>query len=197
MTNICAIVLAAGESKRMKVPKMLLPYGDKTIIEKVIESIIASGIENVMVVLGSAKDDILRVTEKLPVTNCYNENYKKGMLSSVKYGFSRVDEKCGAVLVFLGDQPGIETDVIKTLTEAYRNSGKGIVMPVYRNKRGHPLIIDSKYRGDIAQMDQSGTLRNLVHKNAEDVLEVEVKTQSILKDIDNQEDYFNELKQIN
>ena len=181
----------------MKVPKMLLPYGDKTIIEKVIESIIASGIENVMVVLGSAKDDILRVTEKLPVTNCYNENYKKGMLSSVKYGFSRVDEKCGAVLVFLGDQPGIETDVIKTLTEAYRNSGKGIVMPVYRNKRGHPLIIDSKYRGDIAQMDQSGTLRNLVHKNAEDVLEVEVKTQSILKDIDTQEDYFNELKQIN
>jgi len=196
MTDICAIILAAGESKRMKVPKMLLPYKDKTIIEKVIENIISSGIEKVIVVLGSGKDDILEVTGNLPVTNCYNENYKQGMLSSVKCGFRKLDEECGAVLLFLGDQPGIEPDVIKILIETYRNSGKGIVMPVYNKKRGHPLIIDSKYRDEIAGIDESGTLRNLVHKFKDDIHEVKVKTQSILKDIDTQEDYFNELKQI-
>jgi len=175
---------------------MLLPYKDKTIIEKVIENIISSGIEKVIVVLGSGKDDILKVTGSLPVTDCYNENYKQGMLSSVKCGFRNMDEECGAVLLFLGDQPGIEPDVIKAIIEAYRNSGKGIVMPVFNNKRGHPLIIAGKYREEIAGIDESGTLRDLVHKFAEDVHEVEVKTQSILKDIDTQEDYFNELKQI-
>jgi molybdenum cofactor cytidylyltransferase len=196
MNDICAIVLAAGESKRMKVPKMLLPYRDKTIIEEVVENIISSGIEKIVVVLGSGKDDILKVTGKLPVTNCYNENYKQGMLSSVKHGFRKLDEECDAAMVFLGDQPGIESDVIKAIMEAYRNSGKGIVMPVFNNKRGHPLIIAGKYREEIAGIDESGTLRDLVHKFAEDVYEVEVKTQSILKDIDTQEDYSNELKQI-
>jgi len=196
MNDICAIVLAAGESKRMKVPKMLLPYKDKTIIEKVIENIISSGIEKVIVVLGSGKDDILKVTGSLPVTDCYNENYKQGMLSSVKCGFRNMDEECGAVLLFLGDQPGIDPDVIKILIEAYRNTGKGIVMPVYNKKRGHPLIINSKYRDEIAGIDESGTLRDLVHKFKDDVHEVKVETQSILKDIDTQEDYFDELKQI-
>jgi len=171
---------------------MLLPYRDKTIIEKVIKNIISSGIEKIVVVLGSGKDDILKLTGKLPVTNCYNENYKQGMLSSVKYGFRKLDEECGAAMIFLGDQP----DVIKAIVEAYRNSGKGIVMPVFNNKRGHPLIITGKYREEIAGIDESGTLRDLVHKFAEDVHEVEVKTQSILRDIDTQEDYSNELKQI-
>jgi molybdenum cofactor cytidylyltransferase len=197
MNDICAIVLAAGESKRMKVPKMLLPYRDKTIIEKVIEKVISSGIEKVIVVLGSGKDDILKVTESMPVTNCYNDNYKQGMLSSVKCGFRKLDEKCKAALIFLGDQPGIDPDVIKTLIEAYSKSGKGIVIPVFNKKRGHPLIIDSKYRDEIAGIDESGTLRDMVHKFKDDVQEVKVKTLTILKDIDTQEDYFNELKQIN
>ena len=180
----------------MKTPKMLLPYKDKTIIEKVIENIIASGIENIMVVLGSDKDNIRKVIDKLPVTDCYNENYREGMLSSVKYGFDKLDEQCEAVLVFLGDQPGIQTDVIKILIKAYRNSGKGIVMPVFNNKRGHPLIIDIKYKGDIEYLDKSATLRDLIHNHADDVLEIEVNTQSILRDIDTHEDYLNELKQI-
>lgn len=196
MTDICAIVLAAGESKRMKAPKMLLPYRDKTIIEKVIEKIIVSGIEKIMVVLGSDKDNIRKMIEDMPVTNCYNDNYKEGMLSSVKCGFSKLDVECGAVLVFLGDQPGIQTDVIKILIKAYRNSDKGIVIPVYNNKRGHPLIIDIKYKAEIAHLDKTATLRDLVHNHADDVLEIEVNTQSILRDIDTHEDYLNELKQI-
>jgi len=180
----------------MKVPKMLLPYKDKTIIEIVIENIIASGIEKIMVVLGSDKDDIRKVTGNMPITYCYNKNYKEGMLSSVKCGFSKLDEQCEAVLVFLGDQPGIEADIIKNLIKAYRDSDKGIVMPVYNKKRGHPLIIDIKYKEEIVYLDKSATLRDLVHNHAGDVLEIEVKTQSILRDIDTQEDYLNELNQI-
>ena len=196
MGKIWSIILAAGESKRMKVPKMLLPYEDKTIIEKVIENVISSGIKNVKVVLGSWSDDILKVTCNMSVTNCYNEDFMKGMLSSVKCGFGNLDDKCKAALLFLGDQPGIKPDVIKNLIEAYRKSGKGIIMPMFNNKRGHPLIIDCKYRDEIAGLDQSGTLRDLVHKHPDDVLEIEVRSESVLKDIDTQEDYLNELKQI-
>ena len=197
MSEIWAIILAAGESKRMKAPKMLLPYKNKTIIENVIGNVISSGIEKVIVVLGSNKDDILKVTEQMPVTNCYNENYRQGMLSSVQCGFRYLDDSCGATVVFLGDQPGTRPDVINSLTEAYRKSGKGIVLPVFNNKRGHPLLIDIKYRDEVAMLNPSETLRELVHKFPGDVLEIEVNTESVLKDIDTEEDYLNELKQIN
>jgi molybdenum cofactor cytidylyltransferase len=193
MSEIWAIILAAGESNRMHQPKMLLPFGDKTIIEKVIGNVISSGIKRVIVVLGSDKDNILKVTKKMPVMNCYNKNYRQGMLSSVQCGFRQMDDTCRAVLVFLGDQPGIGPDVINSLTDAYRKSGKGIAMPVFNNERGHPLLFDSKYRDEITGLDPSATLRDLVHKFADDVLEVEVKTESVLKDIDTKDDYINEI----
>jgi molybdenum cofactor cytidylyltransferase len=197
MSEIWAIILAAGESSRMHQPKMLLPFGDKTIIEKVIGNVFSSGIKRVIVVLGSDKDNILKVTKKMPVMNCYNKNYRQGMLSSVQSGFRHLDDTCRAVLVFLGDQPGIGPDVINSLTDAYRKSGKGIIMPVFNNERGHPLLFDSKYRDEITGLDPSATLRDLVHKFSDDVLEVEVKTESVLKDIDTKDDYINEINKTN
>ena len=67
MKGISAIVLAAGESKRMGSPKMLLPFGNKTVVETVIENTMAAGIEDVMVVLGSESDEIMKVTGKYPI----------------------------------------------------------------------------------------------------------------------------------
>jgi molybdenum cofactor cytidylyltransferase len=197
MYEIWAIILAAGESKRMHQPKMLLPFGNKTIIEKVIGNVISSGIKRVIVVLGSDKDNILKVTKKMPVMNCYNKNYRQGMLSSVQSGFRQLDDTCRAVLVFLGDQPGIGPDVINSLTDAFRKSGKGMIMPVFNNERGHPLLFDSKYRDEITGLDPSETLKDLVHKFSDDVLEVEVKTESVLKDIDTKDDYINEINKTN
>ena len=180
----------------MKIPKMLLPYGDRSIIEKVIDNVIVAGIGEIILVVGSGKDEILKLTCKLPVTGCYNSDYRKGMFSSVKCGFSNMEANADAVLLVLGDQPSVGPDVIKKLVEAYRESGKGIVMPVFKNKKGHPVIIDSGYREQIIGMDESETLRTLIHKHPDDVYEVIVSTDTVIKDIDTQEDYMNELKQI-
>lgn len=180
----------------MKVPKMLLPYGNKTIIEKVIENVLTAGIEKVILVLGSDRENILARIANMPVTNCYNGNYKEGMFSSVKCGFSNLDKECKAALITLGDQPGIKPETIIDLVDAYIKSGKGIVLPVYSNKRGHPLIIDCKYSREVQDIDSTGTLRDLVYKHNNDIFELEVNSESVLKDIDNQEDYMDEIKQI-
>jgi molybdenum cofactor cytidylyltransferase len=197
MSEICAIILAAGESKRMKVPKMLLPFQGKTIIETVIENVRSSKTGKTIVVLGSNKEKILKVTGQLPVIHCYNENYKQGMLSSVICGFRSLPENFEAVMVILGDQPGIGPAVIDEVIDAYRKSGKGIIVPVYKNKHGHPLLVDRKYREEIEKLDPDDGLRSLFRKFPDDVFEVETKYPAILKDIDTQEDYLNELKQIN
>ena len=193
MGEIWAIILAAGESKRMKVPKMLLPFHGKTMIERVIDNVIMSDVFNILVVLGSYRDKILESVDHLPVDYCYNANYRKGMLSSVQCGFESLPANVDATLVFPGDQPFIEPEVINLIIREYKKTGKGIVIPVYRNKRGHPLLIDSRYREVINTLDENEGLRSLSGKYQEDVLEVKTKSWGILKDFDTKEDYLKEL----
>jgi molybdenum cofactor cytidylyltransferase len=194
-SKLWAIILAAGESKRMKTPKMLLPFRGRTIIEKVIENVTDSDVDKTLVVLGAEHEAVLKVITGLPVTHCYNDNYKEGMLTSVKCGFRSLPDDFEAVLVFQGDQPMIRPRAVNKLINAWRKSGKGIAIPVFENKRGHPLLIDRKYTEEIEKLNDGEGLRSLAIKFHSDVLEVNVKTPEILKDIDTQEDYLNEINQ--
>jgi molybdenum cofactor cytidylyltransferase len=194
-TEIWAIILAAGESKRMKTPKMLLPFKGKTIIEKVIENVVSSDVDNTVVVIGASHNEILNIIAEMPVMHCYNDNYKKGMLSSVICGFQSLPENIEGAVVFQGDQPMISAPVINTLINAWRKSGKGIVIPVFEKKRGHPIFIAKKYINEIAKLNPDEGLRSLTVKFRDDVSEVEVETPEILRDIDTKEDYENEINQ--
>jgi molybdenum cofactor cytidylyltransferase len=165
MKGIWAIILAGGESSRMGSPKMILPYAGMTIIEKVLENILASDVEKVVTVLGSHKEEVLRVIEKYPVLQCYNSNFKNGMLSSV----------------------------INKMINAYTESGKGIEVPVFENKRGHPLLVDKKYKDEIINLDEPDGLKCLLRRHPDDLLEVDTENPSVLMDIDTKEDYINEI----
>jgi molybdenum cofactor cytidylyltransferase len=193
MSQIWAIILAAGQSKRMNVPKMLLPYRDKTIIENVIENVISSEVSKTLVVLGSEGDLILEAIKNLPVSHCYNENYREGMLSSVKCGFSNLPGKFGAVVVFPGDYPGIGADVINLIIRSFSISEKKIIIPLFGGKRGHPILISHYYREEVMKLNPVEGLRALPAKFPQDVLEIDVNTPSVLRDIDTIEDYYNEL----
>jgi molybdenum cofactor cytidylyltransferase len=193
MKGIWAIVLAAGESRRMGSPKMILPWEGMTIIERVLENVLASYVENVVVVLGSHKEQILEVIEKFPVMHCYNSNYKDGMLSSVKCGLEYLPAGFRAAMVFLGDQPMVETSVINKMIESYFDSGNGILVPVFENQRGHPLMADKKYRDEIIGLDDPEGLKGLLRRHPDDILEVDSERQSVLMDIDTKEDYINEI----
>jgi molybdenum cofactor cytidylyltransferase len=183
------IILAAGTSSRMGTQKLLLPFGKSTIIETVIQNALQSEIKDLVVVLGADHERIRAVIDPLPVEVCYNENHQSGMLSSVLCGFKSLPEDTGAALVFLGDQPGIPPDITNAVIGAYNESLHGIVIPVYNHRRGHPLLVDFKYKNDISKLDLEKGLRALMHLFPEDVLEVEVDEPGILMDIDTREDY--------
>ena len=192
MPEIWGMILAAGESKRMKTRKLLLPFYGSTMIEKVIANVNSSEIKNILLVLGSGREEILEVIKSLPVKHCYNENFTQGMLSSVKCGFRSLPGSMSAVLIFLGDQPRIPGHIVKKVIRAYQESGKGILMPVYKQKRGHPILIDCRYRDEIERLDEQEGLRSLSKRFPDDVLEVEVDDDGILRDIDTREEYLKE-----
>lgn len=196
MNEVWAIILAAGASTRMRKQKMLLPFYDKTIIETVIENTADALDENIMVVLGSHKEEIIAQIGNLSVNYCVNNNFMDGMLSSVICGFHALPENVSAALIFLGDQPKIPAWVINLVVKAWQQNNKGIVIPTFEGKRGHPCLIETKYIHEIEKLDPEKGLRILSQKFNQDVLEVECDNSEILKDIDTPEEYKMEINKL-
>lgn len=194
MNNKRAIILAAGSSRRMKTQKLLLPYRESTIIGTVITNVLHSKVDSTLVVLGADRDKVLKTISELPVEWCYNTDHEEGMLSSVICGFRALPENTRVVLVFPGDQPGISPEVIDRLIDVFHGSSKGIVIPIYRNRRGHPLLVDMKYRSEIEKLDPERGLRSLMELFPGDILEKEVDDPGILLDIDTREDYLHAIQ---
>ena len=191
---IWAMILAAGESRRMGKAKLLLPFRGKTIIETIIENVIRSKVDKILVVLGSDKEKIEEKIKNFPLEFAFNPDYRSGMLSSIQAGFKALPEDAQAVLIILGDQPSVSSKVINKIIAAYKKTGKGIVLPVYKKERGHPVLIDTKYRQEVAKLSPKIGLRKLVYNRPDDILEVKVETSSVLRDIDDAEDYRKELE---
>jgi len=189
--SISTLILAAGESKRMGKSKLLLPYQNTTIIENVIKNSLSSRSDKTVMVLGAYRKKILPLIKDLPLSTVYNPDYKQGMLSSIQCGLRSLPLNTQAVIIVLSDQPGIPGQVIDLLIENFHRTKKGIILPTYRQKRGHPILIDFKYRDEILNLSPDIGLRALVHNHSDDILEVPVDYPNILKDIDTPDDYKN------
>jgi len=186
---IWAVVLAAGESKRMGEPKLLLPLRGRTILEDVIETVLRSPVDRTLVVLGACADRTGTLLDRYPVERAFNPDYRAGMLSSVQTGFRNLSPEAKAALVFLGDQPGIPAAVIAAVIEAYRKTGKGLIRPVRGGAGGHPLLVDIKYRKEIESLDPRVGLKGLLARHPEDVGGIDAGEDGIPLDIDTPEDY--------
>ena len=179
----------------MGFPKMLLTFKGETMLEKVIRHVADSDTDGILVVLGANRDRLLDLVEKFNVSHCFNDNYKKGMLSSVQCGIRNLSHAAEAVLVFQGDQPFIGTSVVNSVIREYRLSGKGLVIPTCRGRRGHPLLLSLSYADEVFNLDDHEGLRALTHRHPDDILEVETNDPGILRDIDTYDEYKEELKQ--
>jgi len=194
---ICAIVPAAGASTRMGVSKQVLPFGETTVIGHVVDEVLQSGLDDVIVVVGRDGD---RVTEALggrPVRIVVNPDPQADMLSSVRCGLRALPQSCAAVLVALGDQPAVTADLIASMIRRFRAYARGIVVPRHGGRRGHPLLFAARYAPEILTGFDDVGLRGLLHAHPDDVCDLEVADPSVLADMDCPEDYLRELARTN
>ncbi len=190
------ILLAAGLSRRMGTQKLLLPFGGATVVEHIVDQLLASRLESVHVVTGSDADLIADRLGDRPLALVRNPETDAEMLSSVRCGLRALPPGEG-VLVALGDQPSITTELIDDLVAAFDASGGGIVMPTHKGRRGHPIVFSMVYRDEVlTRFDEVG-LRGLPHAYPDDVLEVAAATSAVLADVDYPDDYRRELDRFN
>lgn len=187
---ISAIVLAAGESKRMGKVKQLLPFAQSTVLEQVINNLLESKLDEIIVVLGYQAQKIARKIGSNHVKIVINPNFKQGMSSSIKCGLSQIDKRAEAIMIMLGDQPLIGKEIVDTLIEMFLKSNQGIIVPVYEGRRGHPIIFDVKYKSELLSLKDDIGGRKVIETHLQDILEVEVNSPGVIIDIDNKADYL-------
>lgn len=186
---IWAVILAAGESRRMGTQKLLLPFGDATVVEAVVRTALASRVDRGLVVVGADRDAVLPKLDASGIAFAVNEDYRLGMLSSIQAGFKALPGEAEAAVIMLGDQPFLAAPVVDTVIGAYRESRKGIVIPTFHGRRGHPILVDLKFRAEVLAIDPAEGLRRLIRAHPEDIGEVETGDADILRDLDTPEDY--------
>ncbi len=194
--KVAAIVLAAGRSTRMGRPKMILPWGNTTVVGRVVFALAEGGVEEILVVSGGDREAVEYALEALPVPDgvslriVFNPAFAKGeMLSSFQAGLLELGENVRAVLVALGDQPQIEAEVIRTVMEEYHNSHSPLVIPSFRMRRGHPWLVDRSFWQEVLALRPPQTLRDFQQTHADLIHYALVETSTILADLDTPDDY--------
>ncbi len=202
---ISALILAAGQSKRMGQPKMLLPWGNVTVIEQVISVFVEAGVDEILVITGGVREQVEKVIKNNQqysnVRTVYNEQYASGeMLSSIQCGLqwlisaqessrdARIKPQM-AVLIGLGDQPQVEAGSVRQVMEAFLKTQSPIVVPSYHMRRGHPWLVAQSLWHELLELSPQQSPREFLNAHARDIHYVNADTLSILADLDTPEEY--------
>lgn len=187
---IGGVILAAGESFRMGSPKALLDIGGRTFLEHCVDVLQSAGVTRVVAVLGADEQEIRRRVRLTSATMVTNSDWQSGQLSSLVAGLNALacDGLEGAV-VWPVDRPLVGPDVVKSLCDAFRSSGKGVVVPVYRGRRGHPVVFSVKLFDELKLADPAIGARQIVHAHPDEVAEVLTEVEGVVTNIDTPEDY--------
>lgn len=186
---ISAILLAAGQSKRMGELKQLMPFGQSTIVEQAVDNLLGSAVNEVIVVVGYKAEDVIKAIAAKPIKLAINPDYEQGMSTSIIAGLNLVHGRVQGVMLVLGDQPLVNSQTINSLIEEFYNHDKGIAVPTYQGKRGHPIIFAIKYKEQLLKLKGDMGGRQIIKDHPDDILEVAVNSESIVADFDTTDDY--------
>ena len=170
-------------------PKQLMPLGEKSILEHSLDNLLGSRVNEVIVVVGCEAEAVAKKVAARPVRITVNPDYKQGMSTSLVKGLELVSDGATAVMIALADQPFINSQVIDQLINDFETHEKGIAVPVYKGKRGHPIIFAIKYRGELLELSGDAGGKDILERHPDDVLEVDTGSEDIHRDIDDMKSY--------
>ena len=185
--KVGAVILSAGYSSRMDGFKPLMKLGKKTLLERGVRLFTDAGVESVVAVTGHRQKEVTRQAEKLGIKTVHNEDYDRGMFSSVCAGVRQLQKtkQIGGFFILPVDIPLIRPSTLSTLLDQMR--GSYIVYPTFLGERGHPPLIPAKLIPEILSYGGKGGLKALLAKQSS--IDVPVWDEGILLDADTREDF--------
>lgn len=184
--SAAAILLAAGKSRRMGSCKQLLPLGSGTVIARCLDTLVAAGIDEIVVVVSPDGHGVAEAARKYPVNIVVNPEPDGDMASSVRAGRDALTTEAHGVIVFLCDYPLVSAETITSLIEEHGDSPGSIIVPCHREKRGHPLLFP---RAILNELTNDLILRDLVRRDPERIRCLDIDDRGVLLDMDTPEDY--------
>ena len=190
MSDVSAVLLAAGESSRMGWQKALLPWRGSTLLQYQANSLLRGGASQVIAVLGYRAETLRPLVQDIPgVVTVLNLRYRTGKTSSIRAGLRSLSPQEQVVLVLSVDQPRSPTLVQKVI-EAHRQHGALITYPSYQGKGGHPVAFSASLLPELLRIRESRQgLREVVDRHRSEILRLEVADQEAVLDLNREEDY--------
>lgn len=191
---VSAILLAAGESKRMgEQDKLFLKYKGDWIINHVMRNLWASNKSELIVVMQNNDSNLLNGQSTDEIKVAINPDFKKGMTTSIQAGVAAATEKSDGYMICLADQPLMQAEdynmIIERFGLLYAHDPECIVVPIFEGQKGNPVIFSKAYRDVILSHEEMEGCRKIVKENREHVYKVVVSNNHILRDVDTPEDY--------
>lgn len=181
MSEVAVVILAAGMSTRLGRPKQLLPLAGRPLVSHAARRARASKAERCIAILGAARDSVQAVLERTIDEVVYNEEYARGQGTSIStairylIGTDDLFGPCDAVVFVLGDQPGIETEAINKVIDAW-TAGAGIAMAQYTDRAGHPVLFDRQFWTQLMALDNEQAGKEVIQRHQDDVVYVPVNS---------------------
>jgi len=185
-TKVAGVILAAGESRRLGRPKQLLPLGQKTMLEHIVEVALSSPLQEVIVVLGHRAKEIRPLLRGVKVV--VNEEWPQGLSASLRAGLAALSPRFEACLFLLADQPQATPKLVDSLITRHRRTLAPIVAPRFRGRRGNPVLFARSLFPELLSLQGEEGGRSLIEKYRPLVEWVEVDSEDYFLDIDTLED---------
>lgn len=186
---VAATILAAGSSERMGRPKQLLLIDGQPMVRHVTETVCASGLAQVIVVLGAHAETVEMALAGLPVEIVRNPAWREGLSTSLHTGIDALRPGIGAALVVLADQPALTPSLLQQLVERYHATQAPIIAPFYRGQRGNPVLFDRSLFPELLAVHGDRGARKVIERYAEQMERVPCEDPAVVQDVDTLQDY--------
>ena len=186
---ISSILLAAGQSKRMiGENKLTKEIKGIPLIKHSVKNILASSINELIIVLGYQKEIIEKLIDKnKKIKFVFNKDFESGMASSIKIGLDNLSEKTEAFFICLGDMPMVSYEIYDQIVKFKDN--KEIIVPTYKGQQGNPVLFNISMKERIMNIAGDAGAKKILGQNKDKILNVEINDQCIIKGFNTQGDF--------
>ena len=190
--KITALVLAAGQSKRMGQPKMLLPWGGTTVLGQVLATLRAAGLEEILVVSGAEREAVEKIAKNFGARTVHNADFSNGeMLSSLQRGLEGIAPEVAAALVCLGDQPQARERTVRGVLSRFLEGESALVVASHRLRRGHPWLAARPLWDEVLSLRAPASPRDFLNAHAQEIEYFDAQSETIFADVDTPDEYRN------